>query len=69
MGAPQLKKASVSLPNGKHFIVEANDLSEENLYVQVVELNGKKYDKQTIAHQDIVNGGTLRFYMGSQAKK
>jgi predicted alpha-1,2-mannosidase len=41
LGAPQLKKASVSLPNGKHFIVEANDLSEENLYVQAIELNGK----------------------------
>jgi hypothetical protein len=29
------------------------------------ELNGVKYDKNTISHQDIINGGILKFFMGS----
>jgi predicted alpha-1,2-mannosidase len=69
LGAPQLKKATVSLPNGKTFTVEATDLSDANLYVQSVELNGKKYDKKTISHQDIISGGILKFQMGNQPKK
>jgi predicted alpha-1,2-mannosidase len=69
LGAPQVKKAIVSLPNGKTFSVEATDLSEANLYVQSVELNGIKYDKKTISHNEITNGGILKFYMGNQPKK
>jgi len=37
--------------------------------VQSVELNGKKYEKRTISHQEIINGGILKFQMGSQPKK
>ncbi len=69
LGAPQVKKATISLPNSKSFTMEAIDLSEANLYVQSVELNGMKYEKNTISHQDIVNGGSLKFFMGNQPKQ
>lgn len=69
LGAPQLKKATVSLPDGKTFTVEAADLSDANLYVQSIELNGAKYEKRTISHEEIMRGGNLKFYMGSQPKK
>ena len=64
-----MKKATIALSNGTSFAVEAIDLNEANLYVQAVELNGKIYDKTTISYQDILNGGTLKFCMGSQPKK
>jgi len=31
--------------------------------VQSVELNGKKYDKKTISHQEIIDGGILKFHL------
>ena len=69
LGAPQLPKATVSLPNGKTFTVETANFSKDNLYVQSVELNGKSYKKSTINYQDITSGGQLKFYMGNQPKK
>jgi len=67
LGAPQLPKATIKLPNGKTFTVETVNFSKDNLYVQSVELNGVRYTKATIGHKDIVNGGSLKFVMGSQA--
>ena len=69
LGAPQLVKATVALPKGKTFTVEAIDLSDANLYVQSIELNGIKYEKKTISHEAIMNGGTLKFFMGNQPRK
>lgn len=66
LGAPQLPKASIRFKSGKTFTVEAVNLSKDNLYVQSVELNGARYTKPTISHQDIIKGGVLRFVMGSQ---
>lgn len=68
LGAPQLQKAVVKLPNGKVFTVEAINFSKENIYVQSIELNSMQYDKKTITHKDILNGGILRFTMGPNPK-
>ncbi|MDP4204537.1 MAG: GH92 family glycosyl hydrolase [Bacteroidota bacterium] len=69
LGAPQLKKGVIRLPKGKTFTVEAINYSPENIYVQSIKLNGKPYNRKVITHQNIINGGILRFYMGNQAKK
>jgi len=63
LGAPQLPKATVNLPNGKTFTIEAKNFSDDNIYVQSVELNGKPYTKNFISHNDILNGGKLEFEM------
>ncbi|MCK9618586.1 MAG: GH92 family glycosyl hydrolase [Lentimicrobiaceae bacterium] len=65
LGAPQLEKGIIKLPDGKTFTVEAINFSNENIYVQRIELNGAKYEKNSISHQDIINGGILKFYMGA----
>lgn len=69
LGAPQLAKATIELPNGKTFAIETLNFSKENLYVQSVELNGKPYSQTTINYADIVNGGTLKFIMSNQPAK
>lgn len=63
LGAPQIEKVTIRLPNNKQFIVEAKNLSKENKYVQSVELNGKPIDGIEIYHHDIMDGGTLVFTM------
>ena len=64
IGSPAVDKATINLDNGKQFTVEAIDNSPENIYVQSIELNGKDYPNSYITHQDIINGGTLKFKMG-----
>jgi predicted alpha-1,2-mannosidase len=64
-GSPLFEKASINLPEGKIFTVITENNSEENMYIQSIELNGADYNKRTINHQDIMNGGELKFVMGS----
>lgn len=69
LGSPLFKKATLSLSNGKTFVVEAPENDEENIYVEKVELNGNKHDFNWISHEDIMNGGKLSFYMDNKAEK
>ncbi|MFN8205995.1 MAG: GH92 family glycosyl hydrolase [Bacteroidales bacterium] len=66
LGAPQLPEATISLDNGKTFNIKTKNFAPENMFVQSIELNGLKYEKPFISHQDILHGGSLTFVMGPQ---
>ena len=51
------------LPEGKTFTITAHNLSKENKYIESIKLNGVEYDKNYITHEDIMNGGTLEYFM------
>lgn len=51
---------------GESFTVVAHDNSEENIYIQRAELNGKPYDECYIDFSDIAAGGELHLYMGAE---
>lgn len=63
IGTPLLEKATINLENGKQFHINAHNLSDANIYIEKVILNGKPLSKTYLAHQDIIQGGTLDFYM------
>ena len=63
LGAPQLPSATINLPNGKKFKVIAENISDENYVVDEVLLNNIVLDRNYITHQEIVEGGELRFKM------
>lgn len=65
-GAPQLPRMTLHLPMDKKFEITAENLSKENKYVKAIYLNGKKYKKNFIRHEDIVKGGKLKFVMTSE---
>jgi putative alpha-1,2-mannosidase len=69
IGAPQIPAAKIDVGNGKVFSMEAKNISEDNKYVEKIELNGKPYEKQTIGYNDIMEGASLVFYMTNQPKK
>lgn len=69
IGSPLVRRASVSLGNGKSFTVVADGQSATNVYVQSATLNGRPLDRPWINHRDIVAGGTLRFVMGPQPSR
>lgn len=65
-GAPQLPRVVLNLAGGKQFVIEAHGLSEENKYVESIELDGKPYTLPYITHADIVSGGHLVYNMTSR---
>jgi len=68
-GSPQLEEVVVNLADGKRFEITTHNLSEDNIYIQKILLNGKVYKKNYISHQDIVAGGKLEFYMGAKPNR
>ena len=66
IGTPLFPEVKLNLDNGKTFTVQANNVSQENIYIQSVKVNGKPYDKSYITHDMIMQGDTLQFEMGNQ---
>jgi len=69
IGSPVFNKTTITLENGKKFIIEANNNSKENVYIQSATLNGKPYTKNFIHYSDITNGGIIHFEMGNKPAK
>ncbi|HET9738117.1 MAG TPA: GH92 family glycosyl hydrolase [Solirubrobacteraceae bacterium] len=64
VGSPLFKRATVHLANGRDLVVEAPANSRRNVYVQGLELNGRRWDQAYLRHEDLANGGRLEFDMG-----
>lgn len=64
IGRPFVDRAALNLPNGKTFVVIADNLSETNRYVTAVSLNGVAIDRSYLNDAEIRGGGELRFTMG-----
>ncbi|MGD8778019.1 MAG: GH92 family glycosyl hydrolase [Ignavibacteria bacterium] len=69
IGSPYFEEAEINLENGKKIIIKTENLSEKNIYVQSLTLNGKKINGPFINHNDIANGGSLVFEMSSKPNK
>ncbi|MFT3911045.1 MAG: GH92 family glycosyl hydrolase [Ferruginibacter sp.] len=65
IGSPAVNGAQLNLENGKTFIIEVKDQSDKNVYIQKMILNGKPLDHFFLKHSDIIGGGKIVFYMGS----
>ena len=67
--SPLFEESKIELPNGKAFTIKANNVSAENRYIQSTTLNGQPYNKSSISHATILDGGELVFEMGSEPDK
>lgn len=66
IGSPMFRKVTISLENGKRFIIDAGNNSKENVYISSAQLNGKAYTANYIRHSDFIKGGTLKLTMAAQ---
>jgi predicted alpha-1,2-mannosidase len=66
IGSPSFKKMTITLEGGHKFVIEANNNSDKNVYIQSATLNGRTYTHNWISHKDIINGGVLHFEMGDK---
>ncbi|UOE51293.1 GH92 family glycosyl hydrolase [Mucilaginibacter sp. SMC90] len=66
IGAPLFKSVTLHLPNGKRFIISSNNSSAKNNYVQSLRINGRPWQRLTLPHYVLENGGTMDFGMGKE---
>ncbi len=69
IGAPQIKNITMDLSNGNTFHMQANNLSDKNIYIQSVKLNGKNWNTPFLPFSELTNGGELIFEMGPTPNK
>jgi len=69
IGSPVFNKITISLENGKKFVIEADNNSADNVYIQSATLNGQSYTHQWISYNDINAGGVLHFNMAGTPNK
>jgi putative alpha-1,2-mannosidase len=59
IGSPAYPQTTLHLTAGKDFIIEARNLSHDNIYVTAAALNGKPIDRAWLRHSEIAAGGRL----------
>jgi predicted alpha-1,2-mannosidase len=57
-------KVTLTLADKKQLIIETENTSKTNIYVQSCTLNGKAWDKAWLVHDSIKNGAVIKFVMG-----
>ncbi|MFW6042795.1 MAG: GH92 family glycosyl hydrolase [Marinilabiliaceae bacterium] len=68
--SPVFDKVTIHLdedywPNDK-IVIEAENNSEENIYIQEIEAGGKKLNDYFISHDELIRKGRLKFYLGDE---
>lgn len=69
IGSPIFEKVTINLENGKKFVINAKNNSEQNKFIQIASLNGTVYNRSYITHNQIMNGGELVFVMDNKPNK
>ncbi len=69
LGAPLFKKVTLQLENEKTVIINASNNSENNIYIDEIELNGEAYTKNFLSHSELMKGATLDIQMGERPNK
>jgi len=66
LGRPFVDRAVLHLPNGKVFTIESVNLSESRGFVKDVLLNGSSLDRSYVTHEELMNGGELKFIFSTE---
>jgi predicted alpha-1,2-mannosidase len=69
IGTPIFDKVVINLENGNQFEINANEVSNQNTYIQSAQLNGDNHTQTYLNHEAIMAGGKLDFEMGAQPNK
>lgn len=65
IGSPLFKKVTLTLPGNKKFILRADNNAVEKRYIQHALLNGEEFTRNYLTHEEITQGGEIRFTMDS----
>lgn len=65
VGSPLFDRATLKLPNGKTLTITARENGPQRPYVRSAELNGQKFERPFVAHEELLGGGEWTFSMTS----
>lgn len=63
LSSPLFNKVTLSLPNGKTFVIRADNPSGNNFYIRSVTLNGKEFSRNYLKHEELLQGGEFSLIM------
>ncbi|MCG8476752.1 MAG: GH92 family glycosyl hydrolase [Cytophagales bacterium] len=69
IGAPRFEHLKITLPTGNVLEIKAKNLTERNIYIQSLKVNGKPYGKNYFTHELLKKGGLVEFEMGPEPNK
>ncbi|MDR1557833.1 MAG: GH92 family glycosyl hydrolase [Tannerellaceae bacterium] len=65
IGSPLFPKMTISLENGKKLVIEAQNNTSENVYIQSATLNGQAFTRNFLHYDELMNGGVICYQMGN----
>lgn len=72
IGSPLFDKITIELSDkyysGKKFVIETENNSPDNVYIESMSLNGDDLNKTFVPFSTVVNGGSMVLKMGSEPK-
>ncbi len=69
IGSPLFKSAKIKLENGKEIVINSQNNSQDNVYINSLKLNSTEYDKNYFTYDDFQNGVVIDFEMASEPNK
>ena len=69
LGSPIFRRATITMEDGKRFVIEAENNSPDNVYVDSRQLNGQPHSRNYITYGELASGGTLRLQMSATPNK
>ena len=66
LGSPLFRKMEVRRPDGRHFVIEAEDNAPDKVYVQSLSVDGRRQSRNYVMFDELVKGARLRFRMGPE---
>jgi predicted alpha-1,2-mannosidase len=67
LGRPFVERAVLHLPNGKSMTIVSAGMSETQGYLKDVLMNGRSLNRSYITHEDLMQGGELKFVFSREA--
>jgi putative alpha-1,2-mannosidase len=64
LGTPSFRRARIG-----SLVIEAPQVSDDNIYIQQATWNGQPYTRSYITHEMVSQGGTLHLVMGPRPNK
>jgi predicted alpha-1,2-mannosidase len=69
LGSPAVNGAEIDLGGNRTFRVTVENQAPDHVYVDEVWLHGERLDRSYITHDEIANGGELRFVMSPRPNR
>ena len=69
IGSPLFRRVELTMPNGKTLTIAAPDNGPDNVYIQGMRVDGRPCGRTWLTRQQLQQGGTVAFSMGSRPNK